>query len=102
MTLHTGRKLPVIGFGTWEIAPDDATKQAVLSALEAGYRLIDTARIYGNERGVGEAISESGVPRDELFITTKLWNDDQGYDRALQACQTSLEKLGLDYLDLYL
>jgi len=100
-TLNTGRKLPIVGFGTWEIADDDA-KAAVLSALEAGYRLIDTARIYGNERGVGEAIRESGVKREELFVTTKLWNDDQGYDRARRACQQSLERLGLDYLDLYL
>lgn len=101
-TLNTGRKVPAIGFGTWEIGSDAAAKAAVLSALEAGYRVIDTARIYGNERGVGEAIRESGISRDELFVTTKLWNDDQGYDRALAACQQSLDKLGLDYLDLYL
>lgn len=101
--LNTGQKFPVIGFGTWEIASDDEAKTAVLSALEAGYRLIDTARIYGNERGVGEAIRESGLRREEIIVTTKLWNDDQGgYDRARQACQQSLEKLGLDYLDLYL
>jgi diketogulonate reductase-like aldo/keto reductase len=102
ITLNTGATIPGIGFGTWEITPDSEAKQAVLTALEAGYRLIDTARIYGNERGVGEAIRESGIPRGDLFITTKLWNDDQGYDRTLQACQASLEKLGLDYLDLYL
>jgi len=100
--LNTGNKVPPIGFGTWEITSDSAVKEAVLAALEAGYRVIDTARLYGNERGIGEAIRESGLPRKDLFITTKLWNDDQGYDRTLKACQTSLSKLGLDYLDLYL
>jgi diketogulonate reductase-like aldo/keto reductase len=100
--LNTGRKVPAIGFGTWQITPGEQTKQAVLTALEAGYRVIDTARIYGNEKGVGEALRESGIPREELFITTKLWNEDQGYDSALTACQRSLERLGLDYLDLYL
>ena len=74
----------------------------VLAALKAGYRHIDTARIYGNEKGVGEAIRESGIARKDLFVTTKLWNEDQGYDRTLKACRTSLDKLGLDYLDLYL
>jgi diketogulonate reductase-like aldo/keto reductase len=101
-TLSTGQEVPVIGFGTWEIGLDDAAKAAVLEALEAGYRVIDTARIYGNERGVGAAIRESGLKREEIFVTTKLWNDDQGYDRAMRACQQSLEKLGVDYLDLYL
>jgi diketogulonate reductase-like aldo/keto reductase len=101
-TLKTGASIPPIGFGTWEITPESNAKTAVAAALEAGYRLIDTAKIYGNEKGVGEAIRESGIDRSELFITTKLWNDDQGYDRTLQACHTSLEKLGLDYLDLYL
>lgn len=101
-TLNTGRQVPAIGFGTWQIGSDDEARAAVLQALETGYRVIDTARIYGNEAGVGAAIRESGIPRDELFITTKLWNDDQGYDRTLRACQRSLEKLGLDYLDLYL
>jgi diketogulonate reductase-like aldo/keto reductase len=100
--LNTGQTVPAIGFGTWEIASDSGAKAAVLSALQAGYRLIDTARIYGNERGVGEAIRESGLKRQDIFVTTKLWNDDQGYDRARRACQRSLEKLGLDYLDLYL
>ncbi|HVV66571.1 MAG TPA: aldo/keto reductase [Candidatus Saccharimonadales bacterium] len=100
--LNTGQQVPAIGFGTWQITPDSAAKDMVLAALEAGYRVIDTARIYGNERGVGEAIRESGIPREDLFITTKLWNDDQGYDRTIKACESSLEKLGLDYLDLYL
>jgi diketogulonate reductase-like aldo/keto reductase len=101
-TLNNGATIPPIGFGTWEIKPDEAAKAAVAAALKAGYRLIDTAKIYGNEQGVGEAIRESGIDRSELFITTKLWNDDQGYDRTKQACRDSLEKLGLDYLDLYL
>jgi diketogulonate reductase-like aldo/keto reductase len=101
-TLNTGRRIPSVGFGTWEIDSDDAAKAAVLAALEAGYRLIDTARIYGNERGVGQAIRASGLKREDIFVTTKLWNDDQGYDRTMRACQRSLEKLGLDYLDLYL
>ncbi len=100
--LNTGRNVPVIGFGTWQIGSDDAAKAAVLTALEAGYRVIDTARIYGNERGVGAAIRESGLKREDIFVTTKLWNDDQGHDRTLQACQRSLERLGLSYLDLYL
>ncbi|MDB5170623.1 MAG: Aldo/keto reductase family [Candidatus Saccharibacteria bacterium] len=100
--LNTGRTIPPIGFGTWEIKPNQAAKKAVLAALKAGYRLIDTAKIYGNEQGVGEAIRESGIPREEVFVTTKLWNDDQGYNRTLEACRTSLQNLGLDYLDLYL
>jgi diketogulonate reductase-like aldo/keto reductase len=93
--------IPAIGFGTWEIKPDE-TKQSVLTALEAGYRLIDTAKIYGNEKEVGEAIRDSGLQRSELFITTKLWNEDQGYDSTMRAFEASLDKLGLDYLDLYL
>lgn len=100
--LNTGQHVPAIGFGTWQITPSSKAQEMVTAALKAGYRLIDTAKIYGNEDGVGEAIRQSGIPREELFITTKLWNDDQGYDRALKACQDSLQKLGLDYLDLYL
>lgn len=100
--LNTGRRIPAIGFGTWQITPDAAAKEMVLAALESGYRIIDTAKIYGNEKGVGEAIRESGVPREDLFVTTKLWNEDQGYDRTMKAFEASLEKLGLDYLDLYL
>jgi diketogulonate reductase-like aldo/keto reductase len=99
--LNTGATAPAIGFGTWQIQPEQ-TKEMVLTALEAGYRLIDTARIYGNEAEVGQAVRESGLPREEIFVTTKLWNEDQGYDKALAACERSLEKLGLDYLDLYL
>ena len=102
LDLNTNHKLPAIGFGTWRITPDEAAQQAVATALAIGYRLIDTAHIYGNERGVGAAIRESGIPRADLFVTSKLWNDDQGYDRALKAFDQSLQKLGLEYLDLYL
>lgn len=100
--LNMGATMPAIGFGTWELKPDRVAQAAVLSALEAGYRLIDTASIYGNETAVGAAIRQSGLPRDELFVTTKLWNTDQGYDQTLRACRQSLDKLQLDYLDLYL
>ncbi|MFJ9218503.1 aldo/keto reductase [Streptomyces sp. NPDC102383] len=93
--------MPQLGFGVWQV-PDDEAQTAVTTALEAGYRSIDTAAIYGNEEGTGKAIAASGVPRGELFVTTKLWNADQGYDSTLRAFDTSLEKLGLDYVDLYL
>ncbi len=99
--LNTRREIPAIGFGTWQIPSGDA-KAAVLSALQAGYRVIDTAKIYGNEHSVGQAIRESGVPREDIFLTTKVWNDQQGYDATLQACDESLDRLGLDYVDLYL
>lgn len=101
LALNNGPTIPQLGFGVFQV-PDEETTAAVTSALEAGYRSIDTAAIYGNERGVGRAISESGIDRDELFITTKLWNADQGYDAALAAYDDSLEKLGLDDVDLYL
>jgi diketogulonate reductase-like aldo/keto reductase len=84
------------------LTPDSLARRNVSIALEAGYRLIDTAKIYDNETGVGEAIRESRVDRQELFVATKLWNDDQGYDSTMKACQASLDMLGLDYLDLYL
>jgi diketogulonate reductase-like aldo/keto reductase len=100
--LNTGVSMPAIGFGTWQIRNGKEAKNAVLEAIKTGYRLVDTARIYGNEKSVGEAIKESGIDRKELFITTKLWNDDQGYDSALEAFDESMKKLGLDYLDLYL
>ncbi|MCF7925516.1 MAG: aldo/keto reductase, partial [Candidatus Izimaplasma sp.] len=93
--------MPIIGLGTWKSEPEDAYN-AVLTALKAGYRHIDTAAIYGNEESVGRAIKDSKVEREEIFVTTKLWNSDQGYDKALKAIQTSLDKLGLDYVDLYL
>lgn len=99
--LNNGIEMPQLGFGVWQV-PDDEAEQAVDTALESGYRSIDTAAIYGNEEGTGKAIAASGLPREDLFVTTKLWNSDQGYDSTLRAFDTSLEKLGLDYLDLYL
>jgi 2,5-diketo-D-gluconate reductase A len=99
--LNNGVEMPQLGYGVFQI-PDDETTAAVKSALDAGYRSIDTAAIYGNEAGVGKALAESGLGRDELFITTKLWNSEQGYDKTLRAFDTSLEKLGLEQVDLYL
>ncbi|MCC4314866.1 aldo/keto reductase [Streptomyces malaysiensis] len=93
--------MPQLGFGVWQI-PDDEAQVAVRNALDAGYRSIDTAAIYGNEEGTGKGLAASGIARDELFITTKLRNGDQGYDSALRAFDTSLTKLGLEYVDLYL
>ncbi|MYW11299.1 aldo/keto reductase [Streptomyces sp. SID2563] len=101
ITLNNGVRMPQLGFGVFQV-PDDETATAVGHALDAGYRSIDTAAVYGNERGVGRAIADSGLPREELFVTTKLWNADQGYDQALTAFDASLEKLGLDHVDLYL
>lgn len=101
ITLNNGVEIPQIGFGVFQI-DDDATTAAVSEALAAGYRSIDTAAIYGNEAGTGRALAASGINRDELFVTTKLWNADQGYDTTLAAFDTSLATLGLDYLDLYL
>ncbi|MET9045709.1 aldo/keto reductase [Streptomyces sp. NPDC004362] len=101
VTLNNGEKIPQLGFGVFQV-PDEETTAAVASALEAGYRSIDTAAIYGNESGVGKALSVAGVPREDLFITTKLWNADQGYDATLKAFDASLAKLGLEYIDLYL
>ncbi|MET8825135.1 aldo/keto reductase [Streptomyces sp. NPDC004610] len=99
--LNNGVEMPQLGFGVWQV-PDAEAERAVSTALEAGYRSIDTAAIYGNEKGTGRAVAAAGVPREELFITTKLWNSDQGYDATLRAFDTSLAKLGLDYVDLYL
>jgi len=99
--LNNGVEIPQLGFGVFQV-PDEETTATVTRALEAGYRSIDTAAAYGNERGVGEAIKASGIARDELFITTKLWNAAQGYDSTLRAFDDSLAKLGLDQLDLYL
>ncbi len=101
ITLNNGVEMPQLGFGVFKV-PDAETQAAVTAALDAGYRSIDTAKLYGNEAGVGSAIAKSGLPREDLFITTKLWNDDQGYDSAMRAFDASLERLGLDYLDLYL
>ncbi|KUN03422.1 oxidoreductase [Streptomyces yokosukanensis] len=99
--LNNGVEMPQLGYGVWQV-PDDEAERAVVTALEAGYRSIDTAAIYGNEKGTGKAIATSGVPREEVFLTTKVWNADQGYDAALRAFDTSLTKLGTDYVDLYL
>ncbi len=93
--------MPWLGFGTYQ-AKGQEVYEAVKVALKAGYRSIDTAAIYGNEAEVGKAIAESGVARDELFVTTKVWNDDQGYETTLQAFEESRKNLGLDVIDLYL
>lgn len=99
--LYNGQKIPAIGFGTWEIEPNK-TVAAVEAAIDVGYRLIDTAKLYGNEKEVGAAVRQSAIAREEVFITTKLWNEDHGYDSTRRAFEDSLERLGLDYLDLYL
>ncbi|KAF9279283.1 hypothetical protein BGZ68_008029 [Mortierella alpina] len=94
--------MPALGFGVYAMEAGEETENAVLWALEAGYRHIDTATIYNNEESVGSAIRKSGIPRDEIFVTTKLTEDDQGYESAIAACELSLQKMGLDYVDLYL
>lgn len=99
--LNDGHTIPQLGFGVYKV-PDLASTEIVRTALEVGYRHIDTASLYGNERGTGVAIRESGIPRDELFVTTKVWNTDQGYEETLRAFDTSLDLLGLDHVDLYL
>ncbi|PYZ96864.1 aldo/keto reductase [Alteribacter lacisalsi] len=101
VTLNNGLKMPQLGFGVWQVE-DETAAETVLAAIDAGYRSIDTAAIYKNERGVGEALVKTDVPREELFITTKVWNSDQGFENTLRAFDESLEKLGLDYVDLYL
>ncbi|GGX22579.1 aldo/keto reductase [Streptomyces noursei] len=101
ITLNNDVTMPQLGFGVWQI-PDDEAFTAVSHALEAGYRSIDTAAIYGNEEGTGKALRASGIAREELFVTTKLWNSEQGYDSTLRAFDASLAKLGLEYVDLYL
>jgi methylglyoxal/glyoxal reductase len=98
--LNDGSSIPQVGLGVWQAG--GGTKRAVLAALEAGYRHVDTAAVYGNEPQVGAAIAESGIPREQIFVTSKLWNNDHGYDKALQAYDASLKRLKLDYLDLYL
>ena len=101
LTLNTGDQIPQLGLGVFKV-DDDVCEQIVLDALEVGYRHIDTAMIYRNEAAVGRALAKSGIPRDELFVTTKLWNSDQGTDTTAAALQTSLDLLGLEYVDLYL
>ena len=99
--MNDGRSIPVIGFGVWQV-PDDVVVDATLKALEVGYRHIDTACVYENERGVGEALRRSGLDRDDVFVTTKVWNTDQGFDQTLRAFDTSTGLLGIDEVDLYL
>jgi 2,5-diketo-D-gluconate reductase A len=101
VTLNDGKLMPQLGFGVFQ-TPPEATAEPVRVALADGYRSIDTAAVYGNEAGVGEGFRASGLKRDEVFITTKLWNSSQGFDRALRACEKSLERLGMDHVDLYL
>lgn len=101
-TLHNGVKMPWFGLGVFKVEDGSEVVGSVKAALKNGYQSIDTAAVYGNEEGVGQAIKESEVPREDLFITSKVWNEDQGYESTLQAFETSLNKLGLDYLDLYL
>ena len=101
LPFHDGRSIPQLGYGVFKVDPDIAA-DVTAQALTAGYRHIDTARAYDNEEGVGRAVAESGIAREDLFITTKLWNDAHAYDDAIAACEASLERLGLDYLDLYL
>lgn len=101
-TLHNGVKMPWFGLGVFKVKEGSEVIESVKAAIKHGYKSIDTAAIYQNEEGVGQAIKESGVPREDLFITSKVWNSDHGYDAALKAYETSLNKLGLEYLDLYL
>jgi 2,5-diketo-D-gluconate reductase A len=101
ITLNNGSVMPQLGFGVWQV-PDDEAASAVSTALDAGYRSIDTAAIYGNEHGTGQGIASSGLPRGEVFVTTKLWNAEQGHDSTLRAFDASLDRLGLEYVDLYL
>ncbi|HZK21091.1 MAG TPA: aldo/keto reductase [Oscillospiraceae bacterium] len=100
--LNNGVKIPCVGFGTWQTPDGEVAANSVAAAIENGYRHIDTAAVYKNEKGVGEGIRRAGVKRDELFVTTKLWNTDRGYDKTLKAFQNSLSMLRLDYVDLYL
>ncbi|SFV15910.1 2,5-diketo-D-gluconate reductase A [Methylobacterium sp. 174MFSha1.1] len=101
LTLNDGKRIPQLGFGVWRLSDEEAPA-VVGTALEAGYRLIDTAAMYGNEAGIGRAVAASGLKREELFVATKVWNDRHGYDETLRACEESLSRLTLDYVDLYL
>ncbi|HET6437772.1 MAG TPA: aldo/keto reductase [Anaeromyxobacter sp.] len=102
VTLAGGVEMPLLGLGVWQTGAGAETRTAVRTAIEVGYRLVDTARIYQNEADVGAAVRESGVERGHIFVTTKLWNSDHGYDRTLRACEESLARLGLEQVDLYL
>lgn len=101
IAFNNGVEIPQLGFGVWQV-PEEQVVDAVRVAIETGYRSIDTAAVYGNEEGTGQAIAEAGVGREELFVTTKLWNSEQGYDSTLAAFEESIKKLKLDYVDLYL
>src|SRR4051794_9076033 len=101
LQLNNGVEIPQLGFGVFLVPPDEVV-EPVRAALETGYRLIDTATLYGNEEGVGRAIRDSGVPRDEVFVTTKVWNSSHGYDETLRAYDESVARLGFDIVDLYL
>ncbi|KPV44532.1 aldo/keto reductase [Alicyclobacillus ferrooxydans] len=100
--LNNGTKMPWFGLGVYKTQEGEEVIQSVRTALEYGYRSVDTAKLYENEEGVGQAVRESGIPRDEIFVTTKLWNTDQGYESALKAFEASRRRLGLEYVDLYL
>ena len=102
MTLSNGFSIPVPGFGTYKTPDGEVCVNAVREAIAAGYIHIDTAALYGNECSVGEGVRQSEKPREELFITSKVWNTERGYDKTLRACEKSLKDLGMDYLDLYL
>jgi diketogulonate reductase-like aldo/keto reductase len=101
VVLNNGIEIPQVGFGVWRV-PAGQTREVVLTALEAGYRHVDTAKLYRNEEGVGEAVRKSGLDRDQVFVTSKVWNDDHGYDATLRAFDASLDRLGFEVLDLYL
>lgn len=100
--LNSGAEIPVLGLGVYQTPPGKITQEAVKFALKIGYRHVDTASLYGNEEDVGKGVRDSGVPREQVYVTTKLWNSDHGYDSALRACDRSLKRLGLGYVDLYL
>ena len=102
VTLANGITMPYLGLGVYQSKEGDEVIKASLDALEAGYRHIDTAALYGNEKGVGEAVRQSTIPREEIFVTTKVWNSDQGYDHTLKAFEISMQKLDIEFVDLYL
>ncbi|MFK3959011.1 aldo/keto reductase [Guptibacillus hwajinpoensis] len=101
-TLHNGIKMPTLGLGVWKMENNEEVKNAVTAAIDAGYKAIDTAAAYKNEEGVGAAIKQNGIAREELFITSKVWNDDQGYEATIKAFEETISKLGIETLDLYL
>ena len=100
--LHDGNQMPLFGLGVWAAEPGRETYDAVVHALKTGYRHIDTAQMYGNEKDVGDALKDSGVPREEVFLTSKVWESDHGYEATLKAFDACLRKMSLDYIDLYL